>query len=111
MTRHEKWVRALSNDPRVARTLRDPRVQRWLLRALRLRGRAEGAVDRRLQRVARALNLATQRDLRALQRRIRDLERELRSAEERFIEAADAREAPDRIGTRSTARQPGERRR
>jgi len=99
----------LSKDPRVARALQDPRVQRWLLRALRLRGRAEGAFERRVQRVANALNLATQRDLRALHRQIRDLERELRDAEERLIEAADAREARDRSGTQSRPRQPEER--
>jgi len=99
----------LSKDPRVAKALQDPRVQRWLVRVLRLRGRAEGAFDRRVQRVANALSLATQRDLRALHRRIRDLERELRDAEQRLIEAADARETQDRSGMRSRPRQPEER--
>lgn len=88
----DDFVQALSTNPRVAEALKSPRVQRWLFRALRLRGQAEGALDRRLHRLAKLLNLATQRDVRALQRRIRDLEAELRSAEERLIEAVDARE-------------------
>jgi glutaredoxin len=61
---------------------------------VRFRGRVEGGIDRRVQRVAGMLNLATQRDLRALQRRIRHLEQELREAEERLTDAEDAREAP-----------------
>jgi len=56
----------------------------------------EGALERRVQRIAGVLNLATQRDLRSLQRRLRQLERELREAEERLTDAEDAREAPAR---------------
>ena len=82
----------LVQDPRVARLARNPKVQRWLVKGFRLRGRIEGAVDRRVQGIASALNLATQRDLRSLHRRIRHLERELRDAEERLTEAEDARE-------------------
>jgi polyhydroxyalkanoate synthesis regulator phasin len=86
----------LMQDPRVAKLMRDPKLQQLAVKAFRFRGRVQGALDQRLQRVAGALNLATQRDLRSLQRRIRHLERELRGAEERLTEAEDAREAPAR---------------
>jgi predicted nucleic acid-binding Zn-ribbon protein len=81
-------------DPRVAKLMRDPNVQKVAIKVFRFRGRVEGAVDHRIQRIAGMLNLATQRDLRSLQRRIRHLERELREAEERLTDAEDAREAP-----------------
>jgi polyhydroxyalkanoate synthesis regulator phasin len=84
----------LLQDPRVAKRMREPKVQEVVLKAFRFRGRVEGGIDRRVQRVAGMLNLATQRDLRALQRRIRHLEQELREAEERLTDAEDAREAP-----------------
>lgn len=101
----DELIKAVSENPRVVEALKDPRLQQWVIRALTLRGRAQGAIDRRVQRIAKALNLATQRDLRALQRRIRDLESALRSAEERLIEAEDAPEAADRTGTRGRAPQ------
>ena len=83
-------------DPRFAQLMRDPRVQTAAVRALRLRGRVEGAIDRRLESMAGRLNLATQKDLRGLHRRIRHLEQELREAEERLIDAEAHREAPAR---------------
>jgi polyhydroxyalkanoate synthesis regulator phasin len=79
----ERLLRAIQ-DERVAALLRNPRVQSALMRALKLRGRLEGEVDRRLARVATRLNLATQKDVRALQRRIRHLEDELRDAQARL---------------------------
>lgn len=86
----------LLQDPRVAKLMQDPNVQRAVVKSLRFRGRVEGAMDQRVQQMANMLNLATQRDLRALQRRIRHLEQELREAQERIIEAQDAREAQAR---------------
>jgi len=90
MTRLKERVFRLMQDPRVSELMRDPRVQDLVVRAFRLRGRVEGAADRQLQRVAGRLNLATQKDLRAMHRRIRNLERELRETEERLNEAEDA---------------------
>ena len=86
----------LLQDPGTAKLMEDPRVQRAVVKGFRLKGRVEGALQQRLQRMAGSLSLATQRDLRALHRRIRHLERELRETEERLIEAEDAREAQDR---------------
>jgi len=94
MSRIKERVFRLMQDPRVAGLMRDPRVQDLAVRAFRLRSRVEGATDRHLQQVAGRLNLATQKDLRAMHRRIRHLEEELREAEERLSAAEDAREAP-----------------
>ncbi len=96
MSLFRKKMLELMQDPRVSELMRDPRVQDLAIRAFRLRGRVEGAVDQQLQKAAGRLNLATQKDLRGLQRRIRHLERELRDAEERLNEREDAREAPAR---------------
>jgi hypothetical protein len=96
MTRLKDRLLTLLQDPRLAKPMRDPNVQRFAMKAFRFRGRVEGAVDQRVQRIAGMLNLATQRDLRSLQRRIRHLERELREAEERLTDAEDTREAPAR---------------
>ena len=91
MSRLKERVFRLMQDPRVSELMRDPRLQDLVVRAFRLRGRVEGAADRQLQRVAGRLNLATQKDLRAMHRRIRHLERELRETEERLSEAEGAR--------------------
>lgn len=80
-------------DPRVVKLMQDPRMQRLVIRGFRMRGRLEGAVDRRVQRIAGRLDLATQRDVRALQKRIRYLEKALRETEERLTETEDARAA------------------
>jgi len=86
-------VVSLLQDPRATRLLRNPKVQELVLKAFRIRGRAQGAFEQRMQQIAGMLSLATQRDLRALQRRLRHLERELREADERFTESEDDREA------------------
>jgi len=83
----------LLGDKRVAKLMQDPKVQELVVKGFRFRGHVEGAVDRRVQRIAGMLNLATQRDLRSLRRRIRHLEEELRRAEERLTEAEDDRGA------------------
>lgn len=89
-------VLQLLRDPRVAKLMQDPRVQRLVMRGFRTRGRIQGAIDRRVQRLAGRLDLATQRDIRALQKRIRYLEKALYEAEERLTEAEDARAGRDR---------------
>ena len=109
MQARDRWMQALSRDPRFAKALEDPRARRLVVRVLKLRGRAQGAFERAVRRVAKRLDLATQKDLRALHRRIRDLEAELRKAEERLIDAEDSREARDRTGSQSKAPRAGER--
>jgi polyhydroxyalkanoate synthesis regulator phasin len=96
MARLKERLFTLLQDPRVSKRLQDPRIQRLVMKGFRFRGRVQGAFEERVQQVAGMLNLATQRDLRALQRRIRHLERELREAEERLTEAEYDGEAPAR---------------
>lgn len=93
MNSFKSQLSKLLQDPRTTELVKNPRVQRAVVEGFRLKGRVEGALEQRLQRLAGSLNLATQRDLRALHRRVRHLERELRETEERLIEAEDAREA------------------
>ena len=94
-TLKERFV-TLLQDPRVGKLMQEPKVQELAVKACRWRGRIQGGFDQGVQRVAKRLNLATQRDLRSLQRRIRHLEHELREAEERLTDAESAREAPGR---------------
>lgn len=84
----------LMQDPRFVELMKNPQVHKLAVRAFRLRGRVEGAIDQRVQQMAGRLNLATQRDLRALHRRIRHLEEELRETEERLNAAEGLEEAP-----------------
>lgn len=94
MTKLRDRILVLMQDPRVGQLMRDPRVQQAAVKAFRFRGRVQGEFERRVQRVAGALHLATQRDLRSLQRRIRYLEQELRESEERLTESEGTRETP-----------------
>ena len=70
-------VRLLQN-PKVADRLSDPRVRDGLMTLLRFRSRVSSALDDGLERAARAMNLATKRDVRELKRTIRRLEEQLR---------------------------------
>lgn len=72
-------VKALQ-DPRVASMLRDERVNRALMEALRLRGKLQRSFDDRVDSMAQTLNLATKREVRELKRTIRRLEDEMRAA-------------------------------
>ena len=73
----EQFLRLLQ-DPRIAKLLQDERVRRALMEALRARGRIGAEFDERVDRLARALNLATKREVRELKRTVRRLEEELR---------------------------------
>ena len=96
MSELEKRLLQLLQNPRVASLLQKPSVQQTVIKGFRYRGRVEEAFNEQVQRIADKLNLATQRDLRALHRKVRHLEQELREAEQRLTEAEDAREALDR---------------
>lgn len=68
-------------DPRVASLLRDERVNRALMEALRFRGKLQRSFDDRVDSVAKTLNLATKREVRELRRTIRRLEQEIKRAQ------------------------------
>jgi HAMP domain-containing protein len=70
----------LMQDPRVARLMQDERVMKTLVQAMQARGKLQQELDDRVERVARALNLATKRELRELKRSLRRMEQELEKA-------------------------------
>ena len=76
-TRLVRWLQ----NPKVVGRLSDPRVRDSLMTLLRFRSRVGSALDDRLERAARAMNLATERDIRELKRTIRRLEEQLRQSE------------------------------
>jgi HAMP domain-containing protein len=70
----------LMQDPRVARLMQDERVMKTLVQAMQARGKLQQELDDRVERVARALNLATKREIRELKRSLRRMEQELEKA-------------------------------
>lgn len=67
-------------DPRVARLMQDERVMKAAVQALQMRGRLRQQLDDRVDQVAKALNLATKREIRELKRSLRRMEQELERA-------------------------------
>ncbi len=67
----------LISDPRVAKLMQDERVMKTLMQAIQLRGKVQESFDQRVERIAKALNLATQKELRELKRTLRKVERDL----------------------------------
>lgn len=81
------WKSALSKqglrlmqDPRVARLMQDERVMKAAVQALQVRGRLQQRLEDRVDQVAKALNLATKREIRELKRSLRRMEQELERA-------------------------------
>lgn len=70
----------LMQDPRVARLMQDERVMKAAVQALQMRGRLQQQLEDRVDQVARALNLATKREIRELKRSLRRMEQELERA-------------------------------
>jgi HAMP domain-containing protein len=70
----------LMQDPRVARLMQDERVMKAVVQAMQMRGRLQQRFDDRVDQVAKALNLATKREIRELKRSLRRMEQELEKA-------------------------------
>lgn len=79
MSAREQLLRLLQN-PRIAKLLDDPRTTQLIMRGLKLRADIDTVVDRRMEKVAHTLHLATKREVRELRRTIRKLEQELAEA-------------------------------
>ncbi|MCS6798680.1 MAG: hypothetical protein NZ898_09130 [Myxococcota bacterium] len=75
----ERGMKVLQ-DPRVARMMQDPRVMKAMMRALELRAKLQAQYEQQVARVARTMNLATQKELQELRRSLRKLERALDEA-------------------------------
>ncbi|MFW6051438.1 MAG: hypothetical protein ACODAU_09700 [Myxococcota bacterium] len=82
----------LMQDPRIARLMQDERVMKAVMQAMQMRGRMAQRFDDRVDQVARALNLATKREIRELKRSLRRMEQELQQA--RAAKQGSPAEAP-----------------
>jgi LPS O-antigen subunit length determinant protein (WzzB/FepE family) len=60
--------------------MQDPRVMKTVMQAIELRGKAQETFDQRVEQIAKALNLATQKEVKELKRTLRKMERELDQA-------------------------------
>lgn len=67
----------LMQDPRFMKLMQDERVMKTVMNAMQLRGKIQESFDQRVERVAKALNLATQKEMKELRRTLRKVEREL----------------------------------
>lgn len=72
----ERGMKLLQDD-RVMKIAQDERIMKAVMQAMELRGKVQQSVDDGVERVAKTLNLATQREVGELKRTIRKLEREM----------------------------------
>ncbi len=80
----------LLTDPRVQDLMKDERVVKGMMRAVQLRGEVQEELEKRIEEVARSLNLATAGEVKDLRRQLKKMERDLEKAREaaRRAEAA-----------------------
>ena len=81
----------LFQDPRVSKLMQDERVLKGLMRAIEVRGRLQSEFDEQVERIAKTMGLATQREVRQLKRTIRRMEGKFQK--ERDREAAGSEES------------------
>jgi hypothetical protein len=67
----------LMQDPRISKWMQDERVMKAVMQAMQLRGKVQQSFDEKVDRVAKALNLATKREIRELRRTLRKMEQEM----------------------------------
>lgn len=67
----------LMQDPRVARLMADPRVMKAVLAAISVPGKVSTFTTEQVEKIAKAMALASDRDVSDLQRTVRRLEEEL----------------------------------
>jgi len=72
----------LMSDPRFMKLMQDERVMKAVMNAMQLRGKVQESFDQRVERLAKTLNLATEKEVKELKRTIRKLERELDEAKD-----------------------------
>jgi hypothetical protein len=76
----------LMQDPRFMKLMQDERVMKAMMGAFQMRGKIQESLDKRVESIAKQLNLATKAELRDLKRALRKMEQELEKA--RKAEAA-----------------------
>lgn len=67
-------------DPRVQEIMKDERVMKGMMRAVQLRGEVQEELEKRIEEVARSLNLATAQEVKDLRRQLKKMERDLEKA-------------------------------
>ena len=76
----------LMQDPRFMKLMQDERVMKAMMSAFQMRGKIQEDLDKRVETIAKKLNLATKGEIRDLKRALRKMEQELEKA--RKAEAA-----------------------
>ena len=73
----------LFQDPRVSKLMQDERVLKGLMRAIEVRGRLQSEFDEQVEKLAKTMGLATQREVRQLKRTIRRMEGKIQKERDR----------------------------
>jgi hypothetical protein len=84
----------LLSDPRVMKLIQDERVMKTLVAAMSLPGKAQTFAREQIENVAKAMDLATEGEVRDLRRTVRRLEDEianLKTTRGRSLDRADAK--------------------
>ncbi len=68
----------LMSDPRVMKVMSNPKVMNVVMKGFQLRGQAQAGIDKRMQKLANRLHLATRDEIATLKDTIRGLERALK---------------------------------
>jgi hypothetical protein len=73
----------LMTDPRIARVMQDERVMKALMQMMSMPGKVQSFTNEQVERLAKAMSLATEDEVNDLKRQIRRLEEEVARLEER----------------------------
>jgi hypothetical protein len=73
----------MMQDPRVMKLMQDERVMKAMMQAFQLRGKVQERYDQQVDRIAKMLNLATQKEISDLKKTLRKMERELEKARQK----------------------------
>ena len=73
----------LMQDPRVAKVVQDPRVMAGVMNAFKLKSELQRNLEGSVQKLAKALDLASESEVSELRRAVSRLERELERARQR----------------------------
>lgn len=76
------FLNKLMQDPRFLKLMQNPKVMHAAMSAMQMRGKLQNQLERRVEDLARSLNLATRAEVRELKRAIQRLEQEQREKEE-----------------------------
>lgn len=73
----------LMSDPRVLELMQDERVMKTVMQVVNVPGRVQSFTTEQVEKIAKALNLATEDEVNDLKRQIRRLEEEVARLEKR----------------------------